>query len=192
MTNEFNPYAPPRALDDAHPHASAEAAAELSPYYTIPPVKMVLLSLASFGLFDIYWFYQQWKAVRARTGEDVSPFWRTMFSILFVNRLFGHVRSDSASAGVPALMSTGMLSAIFIIANLISRFETTKTLGPVWLIGYAATVPMVIIQQEINQYHAVVTPNFNRNARWSFGNVITVLLGAIAWSGVIVAVALAP
>jgi hypothetical protein len=190
MTNEFNPYAPPRALDDVH--VATEAAADLAPYYTISPVKMVLMSLASFGLFDIYWLYRQWKAVRARTGEDVSPFWRTVFAIFFVNRLFSLIRSDSASAGVPALMSTGMLSAIFIITNLVSRIESTKVLGPVWLLGFAAIVPLVIMQQEINQYHAAVTPNFDRNTRWGFGNIVTLLIGVLCWFGVVAAVAMAP
>jgi predicted neutral ceramidase superfamily lipid hydrolase len=187
MANEFNPYAPPRALDDVH--VSTEATADLAPYYTIPPVKMVLMSLASFGLFDTYWLYRQWKAVRARTGDNISPFWRTVFAILFVNSLFGHIRRDSASASVPALLSTGVLSAIFIIVSLIGRIESTTATGLVWIIGCFAVVPLVIVQQEINQYQAVVTPDFNRNARWGFGNVITLLLGALGWTGVVLAAA---
>jgi hypothetical protein len=189
MIEEPNPYAPPATAEDLGPPPQPMTESEEDPYYVVPIPKLVVLSLASFGFFEVYWLYRQWKAVAARTRKNVSPFWRAFFSLWFVNRLFVQIRMDSAAAGVQAQMSTGVLAAIYIIASLIgngaSNYNGTGA-APLFLISYLAVIPLAIVQQEINRYQARVSPELDGNTRWGAGPIITVVLGTIVWGLTIV------
>ena len=63
------------------PTTTGELPAE-HPYFPVATHKFVVLSICTLGLYDLYWFYQNWQRVRRRTREDLSPFWRAAFAPL--------------------------------------------------------------------------------------------------------------
>ena len=50
------------------------------------------MCVVTFGLYEIYWFYQQWRHVQRR-GERVHPALRTLFAGFFCYALFRRVSS---------------------------------------------------------------------------------------------------
>src|SRR5262245_22041834 len=56
-------------------------------WFAVGTAKLVVMSVATLGLYQIYWFYQQWKRVRDG-GEDVWPLPRAIFGVLFSYPLF--------------------------------------------------------------------------------------------------------
>jgi len=53
------------------------------PFYCVSTMKFSILSLATFGLYELFWFYKNWAIVRARSDRDISPFGRALFSPFF-------------------------------------------------------------------------------------------------------------
>lgn len=49
-------------------------------FMTLPIWKLVVLSLITFGLYEIVWFYKYWKTIKDSNGEKISPFWRALFA----------------------------------------------------------------------------------------------------------------
>lgn len=59
-------------------------------YFSVPLTRLFFASLISFGLYDVYWAYKNWQAVR-RCGREynIIPFCRSwLFGIFFIFPLF--------------------------------------------------------------------------------------------------------
>ena len=65
------------------------------PFVAVPTARFVLMSLATFSLYEIWWFYANWARVKRRTGRDSRPFWRAIFSPIFCYPLVKTVRATS-------------------------------------------------------------------------------------------------
>jgi hypothetical protein len=194
MQEPMNPYAPPQAATDTPPFADLQDDARRGAYYAVSPLKVVLYSLATVGIFELYWLYKQWKAVRAQTGWDVSPFWRMWFSIFYTGSLFSRIRLDAAEVGVAGTTSTGALNAVFIICSLIGGLTSrlSGAVGSVWFLSFLSVVPLAIMQGEINRYLARITPGRDLNAGFGVGGVLLVVTGALLWILVIAGTFMAP
>jgi uncharacterized CHY-type Zn-finger protein len=70
-------------------------------YFPVSATKFMVLSLCTLGIYQLFWFYRNWKLEKARTGEDMWPFWRAVFSPLFANSLFVRIRDRASEASVP-------------------------------------------------------------------------------------------
>lgn len=59
-------------------------------YFSVPLTRLFFASLISFGLYEVYWAYKNWQAVR-RCGREynIIPFCRSwLFGIFFIFPLF--------------------------------------------------------------------------------------------------------
>lgn len=54
-------------------------------YFSVPLTRLFFASLISFGLYDVYWAYKNWQAVRSCGREyNIIPFCRSwLFGIFF-------------------------------------------------------------------------------------------------------------
>ena len=46
----------------------------------IPVPRLILLSIASCGLYEAYWIYKNWRYIKERDGLNIRPFWRGVFA----------------------------------------------------------------------------------------------------------------
>lgn len=47
--------------------------------FPVSPLKLVVMSTVTLGIYEIYWFYKNWKLVKQQTDRDIMPFWRAFF-----------------------------------------------------------------------------------------------------------------
>ena len=70
-------------------------------FYPVAPLKFVILSLVTFGVYIIYWFYHNWSYISRKDSANIFPFWRSFFYSLwfypFYQRLVNGQESDSVS-----------------------------------------------------------------------------------------------
>ena len=52
-------------------------------FFPVSRLKLLVMSLVTFGLYEVFWFYKNWQLFKAATVRDISPFWRTVFSGVF-------------------------------------------------------------------------------------------------------------
>lgn len=170
-----NIYRPPQVdMEAPAPQALEKPAATSAPFFQTSPLKVAVLSIATFGLYRFVWFYRQW-ARREKHGEDVSPLGRTIFLIFFVYGLFQDVNEEidlcekleitqrapsEEPTPVPTTsiepMQAGLLALLFIGlalgASVVGRLwgATELALGCTML----SCVPLAIVQKKINELHA--------------------------------------
>src|ERR1051326_4300794 len=58
----------------------------------IPLSRLIIMSLVSFGLYEVYWMYRNWKFLQERDGLDINPLGRGIFGQLFVYQLLKAMR----------------------------------------------------------------------------------------------------
>ena len=111
-----------------------------SPYpYVISAWKLIIMCLATFGLYEIYWFYKQWKSFNAENKLNHGFFALSMsalFAPLTSYSLFKHVSSDVKEVNHGKGLEAGALAIVYFI------------LTRLWL-GF---LPLIPVQNKINLY----------------------------------------
>jgi hypothetical protein len=115
-------------------------------YFSVSKLKLVVLCLVTLSLYEIYWFYKNWKLVKIKTGEKISPFWRAVFAIFFCYSLFKRVQDSASLQGCRSSISPGWLTVAYIILG-----ATWQLPDPYWLIGLISFVPLLPVQGVINE-----------------------------------------
>ncbi|HEX6747783.1 MAG TPA: DUF4234 domain-containing protein [Longimicrobium sp.] len=151
------PAAPPRETPAPWPAHPGAAVALESPYLAPPAAvaedelhplaihKLVLLSIFTLGLYELYWFYRNWKRVRARTGEDISPFWRAFFAPLWAYSMFEEVDRQALAQQMEVGWSSIALGAAYFLLSAAWRLP-----DPWSLITFVGFLPLLPVQASIN------------------------------------------
>ncbi len=64
-------------------------------FFIVAPSKLAVMSIATFGLYEIYWAYKNWQAIKEADDSNIMPFWRAVFAIFFAYRLFQRMGAKS-------------------------------------------------------------------------------------------------
>jgi hypothetical protein len=183
-----NPYAPPTAtVADVTPLDELEAE---PPFFAVSVVKLVLMCLCTFTIYEAYWFYRHWKQVERRERAGLSPLLRGIFAPIFCYALFARMRdyndAGGASSGlnlsaahaggrvIARTLPVPLLAAGCIIGNFLFRLP-----GAFSLLGFLTVASLVPVQIFANSLNAAVSPAHNRNARLTLWNWLIVVPGTL-------------
>lgn len=61
---------------------------EESEFYVVSKGKFIILFVATFGLYAVYWFYAHWRAYKIKNSKSLWPIPRAIFYIFFTHSLF--------------------------------------------------------------------------------------------------------
>ena len=156
---------PPRAQSNAKPEESPVM-------FAISTTKFSVMSIATFGIYGIYWFYKNWQWIQRTYGEKISPFWRTFFGIFYMYSLCNRVREIVKTHNVDAAYSSGLLTAGYIVLSLLWKLP-----DPFWIVSIFAflfQLPVVSAIQKANWSEDV-------NSRFTGWNIAGIVFGVIWW-----------
>ncbi len=146
------------------------------PLFPVATHKFVVLSICSFGIYELYWCYQNWKRLKQASGENLSPFWRAFFAPLWGFSLFKRIRALALSTGTPIDWSSGVLATFYLVLNITWRLP-----DPWWLISLATFIPILPVQQaaqRVNERYAGDIAE-GRNDSYSTANIVLIVLGGL-------------
>ena len=154
--------------------ALPEAKPEVRRYFfDVSVVKLVVMSLVTSGVYQIFWFYRNWQMAKER-GEDVMPFARAIFAIFFAAKLFKNVQEMGRSRSVAVTTRPGMLAALFIILEISWRLP-----DPYWLITFASVIPLAIVQADVIRIHRALGLDPTINNRFTWINIVGIVIGGL-------------
>ncbi len=144
------------------------------PYIGGAWLKFLFLDLISVGLYKFYWIYENWEAIKQAEKRNISPFWRTIFSVFFVYSFFKRIYYAAKSQGYPKPLPYKILAVVYIIQILfwpLVRFvipglkEQTLTPSHHGLLyaGFGFFIGELVlwpILNAINFYHARIQPTW--------------------------------
>lgn len=129
--------------DDANFCAACGTARRSSLFYPLEPLflhisvtKLILMSVASLGLYEAYWIYKNWKYINEREGLGIHPFWRGWFGIFFCHSLLQRIKENEAAGMLTESSFSVQLATGWVILTVLSSF-----IGPfVFFPGFLARI----------------------------------------------------
>ncbi len=126
--------------EEKHSYVDKHIDQTTPPYpYAISTWKLIIMCLATFGIYEIYWFYRQWKSFNAENKLNHGHFalWMSaLFAPLTSYSLFKHISTDVKEVNKGKGLESGALAVVYFI---LTRF---------W-IGF---LPLIPVQNKINLY----------------------------------------
>ena len=166
-----NPYAPPQS--DVKDAQGEHGDARNKPlYFPVSFSKFILMNLGTFGLYRIYWFYENWRLIKERERVDIVPLARAIFQIFFAYSLFKHIRNETERRDLAPSLSAGLVFCLWIPFILVSQVP-----GPFSLLTIAAVFIFLPVQNWANKVNAHAAPDHDRNSRIVGWNWTAVLIG---------------
>lgn len=143
-------------------------------YFSVSPLKLVVMSICTFGVYEIYWYYRHWGYVREREGSDISPFGRAIFAPLFCYSLFSRIRATGRSSNISRSLDAGPLAAGWFVFTIVARLP-----DPFWLATFLSVLFLVPVQMAANEINSTTSPNYDRNGKFSVWNLAGVIIGGL-------------
>ena len=174
-------YAPPEA-------EIAVTAIEEDAFYVVSPKKFFLLSVLTFDLYFVYWFYRNWRQVKRSTGESMIPPLRGFFFIFFTHSLFRIVDEKIKSLGKSFAWSPGTLATIVVILSIVTnisdRLSSSNIGSPLTDFIGIALVPiipaiMLTAQRAVNM--ACGDEEGVSNSSLTLANWVWMVIGGLLW-----------
>lgn len=167
-------------------------------YFSISLKRLIFFSIISAGLYQLYWAYQNWKAIKTATKESITPFLRSWFFYIFwIYSLFHRIRYYSSPQNKRAKFFTVCTFAyiIFLILGIIpldKNIPEWKTLdifilaisfALIFKFYFVTTFLLIPVQLTINAYRKTLDPTHLPLKKISVGEILTLISGALIFYG---------
>ncbi len=186
-TNPYNPYAAPTADANFAPGPQVGEQA-IGSYYAMSVTKLWIMSVLTFGLYNLAFFYRHFRHLRDHQQQDVSPFWRTVFSPFMYFGLNSQISSAAQfkQVHVPAML--GAAPALYLGANAIGRVldrMSDETAVGATLLSFAlvpvATYALTTTQTAVNRILEKEGYSGPVNSGATAGSIVLGILTALLW-----------
>lgn len=190
----FSQYREAPSLEDEHDQESIDtqtAAAAVVPsacdakpiYFPVSLTKFVVMNFCTFGMYQFYWFYENWKFIREREQSEVSPFWRTAVAFVYCYPLFEKIRSSAASIRIDQPFSIQFLATGWILSCLLGLLP-----DPYGMAAFVSFLFLIPVQQTANLINESLAPGHDRNDRFTVWNAVAVVIGTLLFILVVIAI----
>jgi hypothetical protein len=138
--------------------------------------RFIILSIFTFGLYQMWWMYKSWKFFKEKEDLDIMPVWRAIFAIFFVSSLFSKCLRMAQSNGYEKSYPAGALAVGFIILGFLSRLP-----DPFWLISFLSVLFMI---QPVSAFNYAIENSTKFRATstgFQLRHIILLLAGGALW-----------
>lgn len=156
-----------------------------TPYFSMTPVRLVTLSLLTFGIYDLYWFYRNWKQIRAATDEKLSPFWRVVFTVFYIWPLFQRITDAAETRGYKMPAPPNVLSLLYVVGiiagNALAKIDEFNLAYSFTAIALLMVTSLVLapIQAAANFNNSRLPKNVQQIPRKKVPEIIVIAIGII-------------
>lgn len=141
-------------------------------FFPVSRFKLFVMSLVTFRLYEVFCFYKNWQLFKAKTGDEISPFWRAFFCGIWCYPLFAEIKVRAKSRRVYANYSPFLLTVFWIGLYLCYRLP-----NPYSLVSHLSVIALFQVQEIVNELNCLAAPNHNPNSRFSAWNIATIAVG---------------
>jgi|GEM_PF-5966663 hypothetical protein len=91
-------------------------------YFAISTRKLYVLSVLTFWLYEFYWFYRNWKAVKAAEQSKIHPIWRALLAIFYAKSLFEKIESAAMDTGYSKIYLARQLASFYVVSIFLNQY----------------------------------------------------------------------
>jgi len=178
----FDPYTAPAAhVEDTSPGQSEPV------FFPVGLLKLALMSVVCLGLYQLYWFYRNWRLADRPNSTMFGGIIQALFYPVLAYFLFRRIEAERRKHGAGRPLVPGLLAAALFVLTVLWRLP-----DPYWLIAIFAFAPIVPVQVAVNALNEKLAPDADENRRLSPWNVLALLAGGLVLAMMIVGLTLGP
>ncbi len=176
---ESNLYAPPAAVLEV---------ASTQEFYVVSLRKFWIMSIATAGMYFLYWGFRHYQTIRAKTQVELWPIARAIFMLFFYHDLYRRFATQALSRSSSFRFNHAQYataSVVVVLVNTVCGQLSSRAIG----IPLTSLLPLIlIIAQAYLMAAAQSVANFacddengSANADFTALNVLWMVLGAVVW-----------
>jgi len=151
----------------------------------IPVSRLVVMSIVSMGLYEMYWIYRNWRYLKERDGLKIQPFWRGWFGVFYCHSILKAILTDRQTNAIEkASFSAGGLATGWIILVILGAAMGRSDEAAVTFLGTLISLPSFLfflpVQNYINRVNERISPRPPYKS-WSAGHIVCLVWGIIIW-----------
>jgi len=143
-------------------------------FFAMSIPKLVVMSIFSLNLYQIYWFYKNWDFINDRKKASMRPGLRAIFLLFFCYPLFREIKKTSKELGIKSNLIPSLSAIVFIFFKVLDNFDSILA-----LLTFLSIIPLISVQQLINEIHQKTTPDIPIDSKYSAINIVLIILGGI-------------
>ncbi|BDD04540.1 hypothetical protein [Aureibacter tunicatorum] len=149
----------------------------------ISETRFLLMNIVTFGVFERYWIYKNWKCLKQNDGLDIMPFWRGIFGIFFIHTLLDEIAFRRELYEVQkSKFNPRTLATLWVVVqiglNILGKIENDLLTIFLLFITVISSYILVPVQRYINNVYEEKYPDLEYSS-WSKGQVICLIVGVI-------------
>ncbi|MEG4802836.1 hypothetical protein QUB63_12245 [Microcoleus sp. ARI1-B5] len=142
-------------------------------FFPVSRFKLFVMSIVTFGFYQLFWFYKNWQLLKAEDESNISPFWRTVFGTLYCYPLLAKIKNWAKSRSVYANFSPLWLTVAWIGIIVFCRNLPI----PYRLAGLLSVIALLPVQKSVNELNNLMVPYHDPNSRFSLWNIAAIAVG---------------
>jgi len=142
----------------------------------------VLLSIVTFSIYDIYWFYRNWKHLKAHKRSEIRPGWRTaglivpILNLVLIYWQFSDIKDYATQVGCKKKYSPGWLIWGYFVLKALWKLPAFW-----WLLTFFSVLPLATVQETLNEYWGIEQSGLKGRKMLTGWEIVLLFIGAIAW-----------
>ncbi|WP_417677063.1 DUF3857 domain-containing transglutaminase family protein [Roseibium sp.] len=153
-------------------------------FFPVSPIKFLLMTMGSFGLYPMFWMLKFWNWYKRAEMNGIRPAWRMIFGIFWLYPAFSKANARARDAGVSLPPVWGILGAVTfffvsIFLNSVPVYQDTVgtfAFFAALLLAGISCLPAVIV---VNRLNSADPEYLKRNSRYNGWNIFALVLLAI-------------
>ena len=143
-------------------------------FFTASPLKLIVMSICTIGIYEIYWFYKNWKLIKERTGQKIRPFWRAVFSPIWAYSCFKEIKARAGECKIQESLPIGLLAIAYFTISV-----TSMVPEPYWLISLFIFLPLLPANSVALKVNRHSDAGYVQNGRFSALNWVGIVVGGV-------------
>ena len=139
----------------------------------LPTWQFILLTFVTFGIYELVWFYRNWKLLKEVGSLKISPFWRAFFAPFYAGSIAGQLQKFLKEKNSPCDYSPTIIGISYFIIMILWRLP-----DPFWLVSFLSFVPMLPLVNSMNTYWQKEEQGLPVE-KFTWWQMILVVLGAL-------------
>lgn len=145
-------------------------------YFPVSPLKLIVMSTCTFGLYEVFWYFNNWHAIKEHDKLNISPIGRAIFAFFFCYPLFKRIRATADSRQLRAPLPAGPLAAGWIFFTVLAGLP-----DPFWLVSFFSVLFLLPVQKTVNEINLAMDPGHDPNRTFTGWNIAAVVVGGLLW-----------
>jgi hypothetical protein len=142
----------------------------------IAPFYFALLSVATFGLYVVWWQFKCWRYFKQKEQSDIMPALRALFFLFFGIELFNKIATCCRQYDHQVSYNTVVLWLACLLINFAGYLPS-----PFFLLGILTFAPVLLAVQEFNFYFTA-NKNGYRDDKLTDRQILLLVMGALFWA----------